>query len=427
MKRILFLLLFPAFIFSLNSSQPLSFKEKLDLNVQYFEILEKPPSKIVENKGAPLQVGIPLNLNLELEKLGNFDYTRDGGAIWRMGFNAPSFLWLSFEFESFKIPEGAKFFIFKDENLFFEIPIRKENILVIPPFPSNKCIMEIDFEGENQNFQLKLSTIVLGFKDFLGKVGSGSCQVDINCPEGAQWQKEKKSVAIIYFSGYVCTGALINNAKYDCKNYFLTAHHCIGNESLANKTIFYWDYEWSECGGGDLIYEHYSKGANLRATNPRSDFSLLELIEKPPAEFKLYYSGWTIDPKPSTGAVVIHHPSGDAKKISIEQHTLGLSGDFWRNPHYEIGATEPGSSGSPLYNMNHKIIGQLYGGVSACGNPKNQMWDVYGAFFISWDKGSNSATRLKDWLDPDNTGVTEVEGMDSRGCYRSHSRPFDKN
>jgi len=74
--------------------------------------------------------------------------------------------------------------------------------------------------------------------------------------------------------------------------------------------------------------------------------------------------------------------------------------------------------------MNHKIIGQLYGGVSACGNPRNQMWDVYGAFYISWDSGSTKETRLKDWLDPDGTGVMEVEGMDSKVCYKRHSRPF---
>lgn len=424
MKRFLFFLFLPVFVFSLNSDQPLSFLERQSLNLQFYEINQKPPSDVDEIKGAPLQVGIPVNLNLSLEKIGNFSYTREGKTFWQMGFYAPNFIWLSFEFENFKIPENARFFIIKDENFYFEISYPQDGLLVIPPFPSNKCILEVDFEEEFQPFEVKLSTLVLGFKDFLGKSSSGPCQVDINCPEGADWQKEKRSVAIIYFSGYVCTGALINNIRKDCKNYFLTAHHCIGNDSLAQKTIFYWDYEWTECGGGDLNYSNYSKGATLRATNPASDFSLLELKEKPPYSFRLYYSGWTASPSPSTGAVVIHHPSGDAKKISIEQHTLIKSGDFWKNPHYEIGTTEPGSSGSPLFNMDHKIVGQLYGGVSACGNPKNQMWDIYGAFYISWDQGKNSATRLKDWLDPDNTGLIEVEGMDSRVCYTGHPRPF---
>ena len=32
----------------------------------------------------------------------------------------------------------------------------------------------------------------------------------------------------------------------------------------------------------------------------------------------------------------------------------------------EEGVTEPGSSGSPLFDQNHRIIGQLYGGAAAC-------------------------------------------------------------
>lgn len=187
--------------------------------------------------------------------------------------------------------------------------------------PSNELIIEIDFFGEFEPFELKLSNVILGFKDFLRNRGSGWCQIDINCPEGTEWQKEKRSVAMIYFSGYICTGSLINNARNDCRDYFLTAHHCISKQSTAEKTVFYWDFEWSECGGGELYYSNYSQGANLRATNQRSDFTLLELAEKPPKEYNLFYSGWSIDETPSEGAVVIHHP---------------------------------------FFNKSHKIIGQLY-------------------------------------------------------------------
>ncbi len=426
MKKFLIILFFPALI-SFCKELPIGLREDLSSNLQFFTIQREIPNDISNQKGAPLQVGIPVSFNLDLHKLGNLTFLKDGKVVWQFGFEAPSFKWLSFEFENFKIPEGSKFFIYKDEKLFRELEVKGEEIFIIPPFPSNKCILEIDFDKKIDPFDLKLSTIVLGFKEFLASSSSGDCQVDINCPEGAEWQKEKKSVAVVYFSGYLCTGSLINNAKYDCKNYFLIANHCISNEATAKKTVFYWDYEWTECGGGDLIYEDVSRGATLRATNSKSDFTLLELTEQPPEEYGLYYSGWTIDPNPAAGAVVIHHPSGDARKISIEQHTLVKSGNFWKVPHYEVGTTEPGSSGSPLYNMNHKIIGQLYGGVSACGNPKAQMWDIYGAFYISWDSGSNEDSRLKDWLDPDGTGVIEVDGMDSKVCYKRHTRPFNKD
>jgi hypothetical protein len=73
-------------------------------------------------------------------------------------------------------------------------------------------------------------------------------------------------------------------------------------------------------------------------------------------------------------AVGIHHPSGDIKKISFENQPL-ISTTFgscppnshWGVTDWDLGVTEGGSSGSPLYDQNHLIIGQLHGGASACG------------------------------------------------------------
>ncbi len=421
MKHFLILFFLTPFLFSLNFEKPLSFKENLSLNVK--EILIDQKFEIPkEEKGFPLQVGIPMSYMLDLHKLGNYDFLKDGKVVWRISFYAPSYLWLSFEFDTFKVPSNSKIFVYKDENLIFPLERADDGVFIIPPFPSNRCFIEIDFYGEKEPFDLKLSTVVLGFKDFLKSEKSQYCEVDINCPEGADWQKEKRSVTGIYFSGYFCTGSLINNARFDCKNYVLTAHHCINDEATANRAVFYWNYEWSECGGGELLYGDNTPGANLRATNQRSDFSLLEIKSQPKEEFRVYYSGWSRDPNPPTGAVIIHHPDADPKKISIEQHKLNLDGTFWKVPHYEVGATEPGSSGSPIYNMSHKIIGQLYGGYSTCDRPRN---DYYGAFHISFSAGIDSSSRLKEWLDPDNTGVMEVEGMDSVSCYRRHMRPFN--
>jgi hypothetical protein len=68
--------------------------------------------------------------------------------------------------------------------------------------------------------------------------------------------------------------------------------------------------------------------------------------------------------------------------------------------------TEPGSSGSPLFDENHRIIGQLYGGAAACsGNVNNGQLDYYGRFNESWDLGAS------EYLDPTGTGVTVWDGF----------------
>jgi hypothetical protein len=79
---------------------------------------------------------------------------------------------------------------------------------------------------------------------------------------------------------------------------------------------------------------------------------------------------------------------------------------------WEIGTTESGSSGSPLFDQEGRIIGQLYAGQSFCnGTENNNDFDIYGRFGVSWNAGDRPKTRLKDWLDPLNTGQSSIESV----------------
>ena len=59
------------------------------------------------------------------------------------------------------------------------------------------------------------------------------------------------------------------------------------------------------------------------------------------------------------------------------------------------------------------MTGQLHGGDAACGF---DLPDWYGKLSVSWEGGGTSATRLKDWLDPENSGATVVDGRDVPSC-----------
>jgi hypothetical protein len=163
-------------------------------------------------------------------------------------------------------------------------------------------------------------------------------------------------------------------------------------------------------------------GATDKAKNAASDFWLMQLSSTPPQNYNPYYAGWNRTTDNSiTGKVVgIHHPAGDIKKISWS--TLGVTtttylqtstpGDasHWRITSWSDGTTtEGGSSGSPLFDPQGRIIGQLHGGYADCGNTSS---DWYGKLGVSWTGGGTDATRLSTWLDPTNTGVTTLEGFD---------------
>src|SRR5690606_11659733 len=112
-------------------------------------------------------------------------------------------------------------------------------------------------------------------------------------------------------------------------------------------------------------------------------------------------------------------PSGDIKKISFDDNastpvqamSSTEANSSWSVQWDRNTTTEGGSSGSPLFDQNHRIIGQLWGGSASCSNLTGK--DFYGRFHNSWQPtGSNSTNQLKHWLDPLNSGATTVDGYD---------------
>lgn len=74
--------------------------------------------------------------------------------------------------------------------------------------------------------------------------------------------------------------------------------------------------------------------------------------------------------------------------------------------------TQGGSSGSPLINATHKVIGQLHGSTCQnCNNPNGRSW--YGKYNVSWTGNNNNSIyrRLNCWIDSLNTGVQTMEGL----------------
>src|SRR5204862_401196 len=87
--------------------------------------------------------------------------------------------------------------------------------------------------------------------------------------------------------------------------------------------------------------------------------------------------------------------------------------NHWRIGSYEQGTTEPGSSGSPLFDQNHRIVGQLHGGTASC---TSLTYDEYGKVAASWDGGGATSSRLSNWLDPGSSGAVTMNGVDWSTC-----------
>jgi len=179
-------------------------------------------------------------------------------------------------------------------------------------------------------------------------------------------------------------------------------------------------YESPNCTNINGPLNYTVQGSTTKAKNSASDFALLQMNSSIPDSYQVHYAGWSAVDVAATSGVGIHHPSGDIKKITFSYQPF--EHDTWSgtpaNSHWRTrwnadgssGVTEPGSSGSPIYDQNHRIVGQLHGGPSSC--TASDKSDLYGKVSMSWNYGTTPATRLKDWLDPDNTGILTLDGWD---------------
>jgi len=406
---------------------PKSFEMKLETHPA--ELIKLSPKKVKlqqqEKHATAMQFAYLIETHISPASSGNW-HSVAGGKIWKAIIQSDSAFSLNFTLEPFLLPLGAELYFYSADSNFIIGAITAANNrnykkMAIQAIPGDKVIVEY-FLPEGIDFKNDFIITKVGhdYKNAFGANQAGPCEVNINCAEGADWQIEKRAVArILIGNSYYCTGALINNTKQDGKAFFLTASHCIHTFADAQNSIFYFNYESDDCEGTILPLTQTISGSQLIATgkNEKLDFSLLELTETPPAAYEPYYAGWNRTPTPPANVATIHHPDGDIKKIS-KDYDQTIQGDFgygydayshWQILKWDLGTTEGGSSGSPLFDAEHLIVGDLTGGEADCIEPVN---DYYSRFDRAWNDYPEPLYQLKIWLDPLNMGITKLDGYD---------------
>jgi hypothetical protein len=438
--------------FSLNAQTtdlggPLSWKSDIRVDQIDYEVMRGFDANIVaaedavndENKSQPWRFGYKYDTDFSLQNSGTWETLSDGSKLWRLGITCENAITINLLLENVNIPAGASLYLFdgdktnkigaytvrnnrEDGELGTEM-IFGENMIVEYHEPANVA-------GQGS---LTISSVVHGYRT-LTRIqndltralnSSGDCNIDVNCPLGDPWTNQIRSVAMIIVNGNgACTGALINNTCDDGTPYFLTANHCLSG----NTSNWAFRFNWEVAEGDPTLscatttntassynlsssYDQTANGATVLESSGNSDFALLEIDNmdvNDAINWGVFYAGWDNTDVQSavTEVIGIHHPSGDIKKICRAfdtgnniSHSTVAGADVWFMDSWDDGVTEPGSSGSPLFDQNGRIIGQLYGGAAACsGTNNNGQYDFYGRFGTSWDLG------VKEILSPSSCG-----------------------
>jgi hypothetical protein len=219
------------------------------------------------------------------------------------------------------------------------------------------------------------------------------CHNDVNC---FAWANEAAGVAHMRWpvgGGFVgfCTGSLLNAQNGDLTPYFITARHCLSTQTDATNLETYWFFQTASCNGaapGLPSGANRADNATLLSTGIPSDFCLLRI--EGTIRRDLWWQGWDANGfADGQGCTGIHHPDGSWKRISFAttgpiNSGCNIAGITSRvTGVWNSGTTEPGSSGSPLFDNARRVRGTLSCANGVCASTGNARFH-YGRFETSY-------------------------------------------
>tara|TARA_B100000315_G_C14587701_1_gene593967 strand:- start:738 stop:2405 length:1668 start_codon:yes stop_codon:yes gene_type:complete len=409
----------------------------------------------------PPRFGFPHEVQLNLNNTGLLETFEDGSQLWRLRIYCPDAFSINLIYSEFYLFNESTLFIYDDEKRKILGAFSGENnfksgIFSTSPIPGDVCIIELFMPSGIQSQRLQISTIIHAYKNIFGRDRdfgqSAFCNINVHCgAECEPWGDQIRSVGMIIddSNSRMCSGVLVNNLDNDInRRYLLTAYHCIRRDADYNEEssiMVLFNYESSDSLNPDEepSTDDWISGVRLISMDTlmfeHGDFALLEILDTIPSSYNVYYSGWSREDSLVSDVVGIHHPKQDIKKISFDGDPISLDYDgshpdyvpnsHWFVENWDEGTTENGSSGSPLFNPDKKVIGLCHS-----DNNQEECTEDFGTYYssiaFSWDTGDSPDTRLKEWLDPSGSNAFTCEGRNWDqifGCTDSTAFNYNEN
>jgi hypothetical protein len=255
--------------------------------------------------------GSGVDITVDIKTYGSLKILKDSSKLWLLKIESSTAYGLQFYYDKFKIPFGAKMFIFNEERTMVlgaftasNNPKNEDNLIKFGTEPIHGKNIIIEYhEPLNPEFEGEISiTKVIHIFNKYGPWsvygGAGECNKNVSCPEGVGWEKEINSVVLIL--GYnsannfaaQCSGALMNNTNIPKKALLLSANHCIDDVNNTGDTkfdyrswMFLFNHQTSGCNDDCYNVTAYHGQSKYGSTylvsdetcSPRSDYLLLDI------------------------------------------------------------------------------------------------------------------------------------------------------
>ena len=416
--------------------------------------------------GEPLRIGLvkPLDSAIQVANLGSAVTAKDGRIlrqdpvrelddgmlVWAQAVTADGAGGIRLHLQNVSLPDGAELYFFSaegeaygpysgrgpngDGDFWTESVFSSTGVLMLFAATPDILAGAVFAVTEGGCISPEFTEPLL-----VGFCGNPDCIEDASChngtPAASKAIAKMEWIKLPYI--YTCTGGLIADNDPAQANYFLTANHCLSSSNLAKNVTFYWWFATSQCNGtcpSNDSWPYKTTGASVKASNRTGDFTLMQLYANPPSG--AVFLGWTTTPVANSNGTHLYRISnpnfGPQVYSAHDVDTSSPTCTGW--PRGEriysadvVGATDGGSSGSPVVNGSSQIVGQLsgccgYNCGDVCDSANN--WTVDGAFayyFASVEPYLNPGGCVPvpevctDGADNDCDGFTDCNDSDCSG------------
>ncbi|HVS03305.1 MAG TPA: trypsin-like peptidase domain-containing protein [Thermoanaerobaculia bacterium] len=330
------------------------------------------------------------------------------GWVWTGTVSSPGAAAVRIHFSDFFLPRNAELYVYSDRGEVFGPYDRRgpsgDGDFWAHTVAGETAVLQVRYTGSDTRASLRGARFTVQevghlsekfLYSLLERQGEGLqlseqafCSFNANCVENANCsnlpaaieEARDASAHILFASGpwlYICSGGLVNDSDDGSQiPYFVTANHCISKGGEASSMEAYFFFE-TNCGGSCTLGSNVPRtsGSTIVSTSKTSDYTLLRLNQSAPSG--AWFLGWNstaVANNHNTALYRISHPKGAPQAYST--HSVDTSKPTcrswprgnWIYSRDTYGATEGGSSGSPVLNASGQLVGQLSG---ACG------YDVY--------------------------------------------------
>lgn len=371
---------------------------------------------VEQSRAIPLKIGVVKPLETEIGiAAGQVRRAADGGLVWATTVRAEGAGAVRLHVQDMALPLNAELYVYSRNGLAYGPYTGSGTDFTgdfwTPAVFGNEAILQLRLPREEdlRAVSFRITEAGLITERFAGRLREGfdtpvrhrekagtdaafpcdnpGCVVDATCTNVAIANPAKLATAKMEWpSGryiYTCTGGLLSDNNPSQGNFFLTANHCLSSNKNAQNVSFYWRFATSSCNGtcpSDGGWPYVTTGATVAASGRKGDFTLLQLTSNPPAGS--VFLGWTSAPVANTNGAALYrisNPNFGPQVYSL--HNVSTSaGTCTGWPRGEriysrdiTGATDGGSSGSPVLNAASQVVGQLTG---SCGFNVNDPCDA---------------------------------------------------